>query len=308
MCLKQVLINAKNVLSLIITLWGMYMQREGENDSWWDCSAWGFGDSTMSSSLPQSSWVSQKQRAVFWIGAMLITEQRPRRREERALKERRQRLGAKREGQERMSASTASSVHVKSLHPSLHRHFPSCPSSPFPAAGQFSPQQRKTSLMPQTKTSVCVQTKNREQNHFTLHEFSPIPSSSLSLASLSLPPTLTSSPHSTVSFSSSDSFHHPFLYSAPSYPFSFIFPHPPWYPSLLSLFHTWAVTPVAAVFGLGFQFSYNWLGVACCWADRSVFCVEVIMCQLHATESTAADWRASELMEFSKEDFDFYIS
>ncbi|KAK5867018.1 hypothetical protein PBY51_011542 [Eleginops maclovinus] len=79
--------------------------------------------------------------------------------------------GAKREGQERTSASSASSVQLISLHPSLH------PAPPlfYPAAGQFSPQQRKKSLMAQTETSVCVRTKKRVSKlSMNLHPLSPL--------------------------------------------------------------------------------------------------------------------------------------
>lgn len=109
--------------------------------------------------------------------------------EGRGLKrEKGERLGAKREGQERMSASSASSVHLRSLHPSLHPLPPSCASASFPAAGQFLPQQRKTSLMAHTETSVCVQTKNTVSK-LSMNSHPPSPRPSLA-------------PFSTLSFSS----------------------------------------------------------------------------------------------------------
>lgn len=135
-----------------------------KNDSWCGCSAEGFGDSGASSSFPQWSVrlsPTNTKNCVLDQGIAYYRGRERGRERERQLKRREGRDWGQREGQERMSASSASSVHLRSLHPSLHPHPPSCPSPSSPAAGQFLPQQRKTSLMAQTKTSVCLRTKNR---------------------------------------------------------------------------------------------------------------------------------------------------
>lgn len=80
-----------------------------------------------------SGWVPQTQRTLFWTRASLITKAQAGR-ERRGLKGEEGKDWGQREGQERMSANSAPSVHLRSLHPSLHPHPPSCPSPLLPSS------------------------------------------------------------------------------------------------------------------------------------------------------------------------------
>lgn len=115
-----------------------------------------------SSSSP-SSWNTRTQRAVFWIGTLLITKRQRGNRE----------MGrAKREPGKDVCQLFLQSLHLRLLGASLHPALPPWSSS----AAQGLLQQRKTPLMVQTERSVCVLT-TESLSLQTVYEFtSALPS------------------------------------------------------------------------------------------------------------------------------------
>lgn len=150
------LISAK--ILLIVTFRVMYMKTEKESDSWWDCSAQGFGDSGASSCFPQWSGRLSPTNTKHCVLDQGITYYCSTDKQGMALKERTERLGAKRGPGKDECQLRHQSVHLRSLHPSLHPHPPSCPppQSLLPSSWPVIPQQRKTPLMAQTEASVYV--------------------------------------------------------------------------------------------------------------------------------------------------------
>lgn len=152
-----------------------------------------------------------------------------------------------------MSASSASSVHLRSLHPLLHPLLPSCPSLFFPAAGQFLPQQRKTSLIIRLRHQCVLKLRTESLSKLPMnsHLLSPL---SFSHIVLSVLPSLCSF-LSTFSFSSSSSSHYPLVSSL--FIVTFFSLHPLRLPTLLFPSLAPAVTPVSGLFGPVFQSSLN---------------------------------------------------
>lgn len=152
---KKRLQASANKISLTIPFWVMYVKREkkmtaGETAQRRDLETL---ELLPPSHTDSSSWVRRTKRTVFWIR---VTYYWGTDRERRGLEGENREIG----GKERAR---------KGWVPAMP---PECPSQiplsyilltpaapPFPAAGQFLPQQRKTPLMAQTKTSVC--SKNR---------------------------------------------------------------------------------------------------------------------------------------------------
>lgn len=145
-----------------------------------------------------SGWVPLTQRAVLWIRASLITEAE--RERGGRLKRREGRDWGQREGQERMSASSASSVHLRSLRPRLHPHPPSC----VPLPPSFTSLQQLASFHPGRERALWWR-RLRHQCAFevrteSLSKLSMNPHPLLSSLPLSHPPLC---PPPTHSFSSS---------------------------------------------------------------------------------------------------------